>query len=88
MPKVFKGAGAIDVNESDTIRAMKKQSDWDFDVKCKTVQFCNNSHNSQSDHWIELKFSSFTTTIILLNPTIGSGWHFTWSLLTCCLIST
>jgi len=27
MPKVFKGAGAIDVNESDTIRAMKKQSD-------------------------------------------------------------
>jgi hypothetical protein len=40
---------------SHTIRATKKQSDSDFDVKCATVQFYKNSHNSQSDHWIDLK---------------------------------
>jgi hypothetical protein len=40
----------------DTIWATKKQSDSDSDVKCATVQFYNNNHNSQSDRWIELKF--------------------------------
>jgi hypothetical protein len=34
---------------SDTIRVMKKQLNSDFDVKCTTVQFHGNSHNSQSD---------------------------------------
>ena len=38
-----------------TIRAMKKQSDSDFDVKCATVQFYRNSYNSQFDNWIGLK---------------------------------
>jgi hypothetical protein len=33
---------------------MKKQSDSDSDVKCATIQFHGNSHNSQSDYWIGL----------------------------------
>jgi len=37
------------------IRATKKQLDSDSDVKCATVQFYGNSHNSQSDPWIRLK---------------------------------
>jgi hypothetical protein len=28
----------------------------DFDVKSATIQFFSNSHNSQSDRWIRLKF--------------------------------
>jgi len=36
----------------DTIHAM---SNSDFDVKCATIQFYGNSHNSQSDCWIGLK---------------------------------
>jgi hypothetical protein len=35
---------------------MKKQSDSNSDTKCATVQFDDNSHNSQSDRWIGLKF--------------------------------
>jgi len=35
---------------------MKKQSDLNSDVKCATAQSYGNSHNSQSDQWIELKF--------------------------------
>jgi hypothetical protein len=37
----------------DTIHA---RSNSDFDVKCATIQFYGNSHNSQSDCWIKLKF--------------------------------
>ena len=37
---------------NDTIQ---KRSKSDFDVKCATIQFYGNSHNSQSDCWIELK---------------------------------
>jgi len=37
------------------IQTMKKQSDSDCDVKYATVQFYNNSLNSQSDCWIGLK---------------------------------
>jgi hypothetical protein len=33
---------------------MKKQSDSDFDVKCVTIQFYRNSHNSQFDSRIEI----------------------------------
>jgi hypothetical protein len=36
--------------------ATKKQLDSDSDAKCATVQFYDNSHNSQSDLWIALKF--------------------------------
>ena len=36
----------------DTIQA---RSNSDFDVKCATIQFYGNSHNSQSYHWIGLK---------------------------------
>ena len=38
---------------NDTIQ---ERSNSDFDVKCATIQFYGNSHNSQFDHWIELKF--------------------------------
>ena len=38
---------------SDTIQ---ERSNSDSDVKCATIQFYGNNHNSQSDHWIELKF--------------------------------
>jgi hypothetical protein len=40
----------------DTIQTMKKQSSLDSDVKCATIQFHDNRHNSQFDHWIKLKF--------------------------------
>jgi hypothetical protein len=32
-----------------------ERSNSDFDVKCATIQFYGNSHNSQSDCWIKLK---------------------------------
>ena len=32
---------------------------------------------------LNAQLSSFTATIIILNPTVGSGWNFTWSLLIC-----
>jgi hypothetical protein len=38
---------------SDTIQA---RSNLDFDVKCAIIQFYGNSHNSQFDSWIGLKF--------------------------------
>jgi hypothetical protein len=47
---------AFFISWTDTIRATKKQYDSDSNVICATVQFHNNSHNSQSDHWIGLKF--------------------------------
>ena len=40
-------------NTLDTIQA---RSNSDFDVKCATIQFYAKSHNSQSYHWIGLKF--------------------------------
>jgi len=43
--------------KSDTIRVTKKQSDLDSNVKCATVQFYGNSHNSQSDRWIRLNLN-------------------------------
>jgi len=44
-------------NGKDMIWSMKKQSNSNSDVKCTSVQFYSNSHNSQSYRWIELKFS-------------------------------
>jgi hypothetical protein len=41
---------------NDTIRATKKQSDSNSDIKCTTVKFHVNSHNSQFDCWIRLTF--------------------------------
>jgi len=38
---------------NDTIQ---ERSNSDFDIKCAIIQFYGNSHNSQSDHWIILKF--------------------------------
>ena len=38
---------------NDMIQA---RSNLEFDVKCETIQFHGNSHNSQSYHWIVLKF--------------------------------
>ena len=35
---------------------IKERSNSDFDVKCAIIQFYDNSHNSQSDCWIGLKF--------------------------------
>ena len=40
-------------NLNDTIQ---ERSNSDFDVKCATIQFYGNNHNSQSDSWIGLKF--------------------------------
>ena len=40
----------------DTIQAMKKQLNLDFDVKCTTIQFQDNNYNFQSNHWSGLKF--------------------------------
>jgi hypothetical protein len=37
----------------DTIQ---ERSNSDYDVKCATIQFYGNSHNSQSDRWIGLEF--------------------------------
>jgi hypothetical protein len=37
----------------DTIRS---RSNLDFDVKCATIQFYGNNHNSQSNRWIGLTF--------------------------------
>jgi len=37
----------------DTIQA---RTNLDFDVKCTTIQFYGNNHNSQSNHWIGLTF--------------------------------
>jgi hypothetical protein len=34
---------------------IQERSNSDFDVKSAPIQFYNNSHNFQSDRWIELK---------------------------------
>ena len=41
---------------NDMIGAMKKELNLDSDIKCTTVQFHDDSYNSQSLHLIELKF--------------------------------
>jgi hypothetical protein len=35
---------------------IQERSNVDLDVKCATIQFYGNSHNSQFDCWIALKF--------------------------------
>jgi myosin heavy subunit len=46
----------IEERGNDTIWAMKKQLNSDSDVNYTTIQFHSNRYNSQSDHWIGLKF--------------------------------
>jgi len=43
----------IEERGSDTIQ---ERSNSDFDVKYSIIQFYDNNHNSQSDHWIGPKF--------------------------------
>jgi hypothetical protein len=55
LQKKAKTLSLIPVNDSrmdhfeergnDTIRAMKKQSDSDYDVKCTTIKFHGNNHH-------------------------------------------
>jgi hypothetical protein len=45
----------IEKTGNDTIWVIKKQSDSNSNVNCTTIQFHNNSYNSQSDRWIGLK---------------------------------
>jgi hypothetical protein len=52
---IIRGRFIFEKRGNDTIRAVKSQSDTDFDVKCATIQFHGNNHNSQSYHWIKLK---------------------------------
>jgi hypothetical protein len=35
---------------------IQEKSNSNFDVKCAPIHFNDNSHNSQSDRWIGLKF--------------------------------
>ena len=70
---------------NDTIRATKKQSDSDFDVKYATVQFYENNHNSQLDRWIGLKvyvespdMFSYLGLKYQVNPS-SKKHHNTWS---------
>jgi hypothetical protein len=43
----------LEDRRNDTIQ---ERSNSDFHVKCVTIHFYSNSHNSQSDCWIELQF--------------------------------
>jgi hypothetical protein len=43
----------LEERRNDTIQT---RSNLNFDVESAPIQFYSNSHNSQSDHWIELKF--------------------------------
>jgi hypothetical protein len=43
----------LKISSNDTIQ---QRLNSDFDVKCPTIQFYGNSHNSQSDRWIDLTF--------------------------------
>ena len=43
---------------------MEEQSDSNSAVMFWTVQFYGNNHNSQSNHWIELKFDQDFTDIL------------------------
>ena len=53
--QLFGDSGTNHLKErgNDMIQA---RSNSDCDVKSATIQFYNNSHNSQSDRWIELNF--------------------------------
>ena len=43
-------------NIADLFDTIQTRSNSDFDVKCATMQFYGNNHNSQSNGWIEIKF--------------------------------
>ena len=59
---------------------IKERSNSDFDVKCAIIQFYDNSHNSQSDCWIGLKFyvefpNMFSYLVLKLQINRSSGRH-------------
>jgi hypothetical protein len=58
---------------NDTIQ---ERSNSDFDVKYATIQFYGNSHNSQSDYWIELKLYVESTDIFSY---LGFKFMVNWS---------
>ena len=58
---------------NDTIQA---RSNSDFDVKCATIQFYGNSHNSQSHRWIGLKFYVEAPDMFSY---LGLKYHVNWS---------
>jgi hypothetical protein len=52
-------ANLLEEGGNDTVQSCdttQVRSDSDFDVKSTTVQVYDNSYNSQSDRWIEIKF--------------------------------
>jgi hypothetical protein len=59
---------------------IQERSNSDFDVKCATIQFYRNSHNSQSDRWFELKFyvespDMLFYRVLKFHVNWGSGRH-------------
>ena len=58
---------------TNTIQA---RSNSDFDVKCATIQFYGNSYNSQSYHWIGLKFYMESPDMLSY---LGLKYHVNWS---------
>jgi hypothetical protein len=56
---------------NDMIGAMKKELNLDSDIKCTTVQFHDDSYNSQSDSWIGLKFYVESPDMFSYLPTCG-----------------
>jgi len=62
-------------SKNDTIQ---ERSNSNFDVKCATIQFYGNNHNSQSDRWIELNvylespdMLSYIGLIFQVNQSLG-----------------
>ena len=56
---------------------IQQRSNSDFDVKCATIQFYGNNHNSPSDRCIDLKFYVVSPDIFSY---IGLKFQVNWSL--------
>ena len=56
---------------------IQARSNLDFDVKCATIQFYGNSHNSQSYHWIGLNFYVESLDMFFY---LGLKYHVNWTL--------
>ena len=62
------------------IDTIQERSNSDFEVKCATIQFYGNNHNSQSDRWIKLKFyveslDMFSYLVLNFQVNRSSGRH-------------
>jgi len=55
---------------------IQERSNSDFDVKCASIQFYGNSHNSQFDSWIELTFYVESPDMFSY---LGLKLHVNWS---------